>query len=52
MAEMKRHPMPTPKPKPDIDRIVAPQRGEDDALEASLRPRRTARNWSCGAVNG
>jgi holliday junction DNA helicase RuvB len=28
------------KPKPDIDRIVAPERGEDDALEASLRPRR------------
>ena len=32
----------TPKPKPDLDRIVAPQRSEDDALEASLRPRRLA----------
>ena len=30
------------KPKPDVDRIVAPERGEDDALEASLRPRRLA----------
>jgi Holliday junction DNA helicase RuvB len=26
-------------PKPNIDRLVAPARGEDDALEASLRPR-------------
>jgi Holliday junction DNA helicase RuvB len=30
------------KPKPDIDRLVAPGRGEDDTLEASLRPRRLA----------
>jgi holliday junction DNA helicase RuvB len=30
----------TPMPKPDTDRLVAPERGEDDTLEASLRPRR------------
>jgi Holliday junction DNA helicase RuvB len=28
------------KAKPDVDRIVAPERGEDDALESSLRPKR------------
>jgi len=28
------------KPKPDTERLVAPERGEDDTLEASLRPRR------------
>jgi Holliday junction DNA helicase RuvB len=28
------------KPKPDVDRIVAPERGEDDTLESSLRPKR------------
>ena len=32
--------MATLKPKPDGDRLVAPERGEDDALEASLRPRK------------
>jgi Holliday junction DNA helicase RuvB len=31
--------MPAPKPKPEIDRLVAPARGEDDTLEANLRPR-------------
>jgi Holliday junction DNA helicase RuvB len=30
------------KPKPDADRLVAPERAEDDTLEASLRPRRMA----------
>src|SRR5271155_3196186 len=30
------------KPKPEISRVVAPERGEDDALEASLRPKRLA----------
>ncbi|HEX3675109.1 MAG TPA: Holliday junction branch migration DNA helicase RuvB [Rhizomicrobium sp.] len=30
------------KPKPDADRLVAPERIEDDALEASLRPKRLA----------
>jgi Holliday junction DNA helicase RuvB len=34
--------MPAPKAKSDPDRLVAPQRSEDDALEASLRPRRMA----------
>jgi Holliday junction DNA helicase RuvB len=34
--------MATVKPKPDMDRLVAPARGEDDVLEASLRPRRLA----------
>jgi Holliday junction DNA helicase RuvB len=29
-----------PKVKPDAGRLVAPERGEDDSLEASLRPRR------------
>jgi Holliday junction DNA helicase RuvB len=28
------------KAKPEIDRIVAPERGEDDTLESSLRPKR------------
>jgi holliday junction DNA helicase RuvB len=28
------------KPKPETDRLVAPERSEDDALESSLRPRR------------
>jgi len=28
--------------KPAVDRFVAPERGEDDALEASLRPKRLA----------
>jgi holliday junction DNA helicase RuvB len=31
--------MPAPKPKAEIDRLVAPARGEDDTLEANLRPR-------------
>src|SRR5271155_3613973 len=34
--------MPSPKAKPDLDRLIAPERGEDDALEASLRPKRLA----------
>ena len=32
--------MAAPKPKADVDRLVTPERGEDDALEASMRPRR------------
>src|SRR5271166_4730332 len=31
--------MAAPKPKPEMDRLVAPARGEDDTLETSLRPR-------------
>ena len=31
--------MATAKVKPEMDRLVAPARGEDDALETSLRPR-------------
>jgi holliday junction DNA helicase RuvB len=31
-----------PEPKPHADRLVAPERREDDALEASLRPKRLA----------
>src|SRR6201992_1831639 len=31
-----------PKSKSDIDRIVTPERTEDDSLEASLRPKRLA----------
>ena len=31
-----------PQTKPQSDRLVAPERGEDDALEASLRPKRLA----------
>jgi Holliday junction DNA helicase RuvB len=34
--------MATAKAKPDTERLVAPGRGEDDALEASLRPRKLA----------
>src|SRR5271155_2801146 len=34
--------MPSPKAKPDLDRLIAPERGEDDSLEASLRPKRLA----------
>jgi Holliday junction DNA helicase RuvB len=34
--------MPTVKPKPDAERLVAPARNEDDTLEASLRPRKLA----------
>jgi Holliday junction DNA helicase RuvB len=34
--------MPTPKAKPDADRLVAPARTEEDELESSLRPRRLA----------
>src|SRR6201746_362409 len=30
------------KPKPDTDRLVAPERSEEDSLEASLRPKRLA----------
>jgi Holliday junction DNA helicase RuvB len=30
------------KPKSDIDRLVTPERTEDDSLEASLRPKRLA----------
>jgi Holliday junction DNA helicase RuvB len=32
--------MPTAKPTSPPDRLVAPERGEDDSLEASLRPKR------------
>jgi Holliday junction DNA helicase RuvB len=32
--------MAAPKPKVDVERLVTPERGEDDALEASMRPRR------------
>src|ERR1700686_655737 len=34
--------MPAPKPKPDPNRLVAPERREEDELEASLRPKRLA----------
>ncbi len=34
--------MPPAKTKPDADRLVAPERGEEDTLEAGLRPRRLA----------
>ncbi len=34
--------MATTKPKPDMDRLVAPARSEDDTLESSLRPRTLA----------
>ncbi|HEY2071171.1 MAG TPA: Holliday junction branch migration DNA helicase RuvB [Rhizomicrobium sp.] len=34
--------MPAPKTKPEIDRLVAPERGDDDGLEMSLRPRTLA----------
>ena len=30
------------KPKPDTDRLVAPERSEEDSLEASMRPKRLA----------
>jgi len=30
--------MAPPKPKPDADRLVTPERSEEDSLEASLRP--------------
>ena len=32
--------MPPAKPKPDPNRLVAPNRGEDDVLETSLRPKK------------
>jgi Holliday junction DNA helicase RuvB len=31
-----------PSPKPDLDRLVAPARAEEDSLEASMRPKRLA----------
>src|ERR1700753_2522225 len=34
--------MAPPKPKPDAARLVAPERSEEDSLEASLRPKRLA----------
>src|ERR1700685_3217174 len=34
--------MAAPKTKPDIDRLVAPARAEEDSLEASMRPKRLA----------
>jgi len=34
--------MAAPKPKPEMDRLVAPARGEDDALESNMRPRTLA----------
>src|SRR5271155_2570840 len=34
--------MPSPKAKPDLDRLVAPARAEEDSLEASMRPKRLA----------
>ncbi|HEY0106608.1 MAG TPA: Holliday junction branch migration DNA helicase RuvB, partial [Rhizomicrobium sp.] len=34
--------MAAPKAKAEIDRLVTPERGEEDSLEASLRPKRLA----------
>ena len=34
--------MAAPKTKPEIDRLVAPARAEEDLLEASMRPKRLA----------
>ena len=34
--------MPAAKPKPDANRLIAPERREEDELEASLRPKRLA----------
>ena len=34
--------MPAVKPKPDPNRLIAPERREEDELEASLRPKRLA----------
>jgi Holliday junction DNA helicase RuvB len=34
--------MAAPKTKPEIDRLVAPARAEEDSLEASMRPKRLA----------
>ncbi len=34
--------MAAPKPKPESGRVVAPEHGEEDALESSLRPKRLA----------
>src|SRR5882672_6838933 len=34
--------MPAAKPKPDPNRLIAPERREEDELEASLRPKRLA----------
>ena len=32
--------MASAKPKPDPNRLVAPERGEEDSLETGLRPKR------------